>query len=83
MGQYLKEKLYQMEMGHVGAVRGAGLLVGVQLDLPVAPVIAAARAKGLIIINAGDDVIRLAPPLIVEKAHVDTAVAILEEVLAN
>lgn len=83
MGQYLKDKLWQMEMGHVGAVRGAGLLIGVQLDQPVAPIINAARAKGLLIINAGEDVLRLAPALIVQKEHVDTAVAILAQVLTN
>ncbi|GAB4266771.1 MAG: aspartate aminotransferase family protein [Candidatus Promineifilaceae bacterium] len=77
MGQYLKEKLFQLAMGQVGQVRGAGLLIGVELDSPAAPVIAAARDKGLLVISAGENVLRLAPPLIVDKEDVDTAVDIL------
>ena len=63
-------------------VRGVGLLVGVELDVPAAPIIAAAREKGLLIINAGENVLRIAPPLIVSGEHVDAAVAILGECLA-
>jgi acetylornithine/succinyldiaminopimelate/putrescine aminotransferase len=64
-------------------VRGQGLLLGVALNQPAAPIMAAARAKGLLILTAGDDVLRLAPPLIVSKGEIDTAVttiaACLEE----
>ena len=62
-------------------MRAAGLLVGVEMKSPVAPLIAAARDKGLLIINAGENVLRLAPALILERQHVDEAVAILEKCL--
>ena len=71
----------QLNSLRVVEVRGAGLLVGVELDGPAAPVIAAARERGLLVINAGENVLRIAPPLIVTGAHVDEAVAILGECL--
>ncbi|MCA9961669.1 MAG: aspartate aminotransferase family protein [Anaerolineales bacterium] len=80
-GQYLKEQLWQLSGAYVADVRGAGLLVGVELKQPAAPIIAAARAKGLIVINAGENVLRLAPPLIVTKEEIDTAVAVIQACL--
>ena len=82
-GQYLKEQLWQLSKDQIANVRGAGLLVGVELRQSVAPVIAAARAKGLIVIKAGETVLRLAPPLIVTKEQIDTVVAILKDVLSS
>jgi acetylornithine/succinyldiaminopimelate/putrescine aminotransferase len=61
--------------------RGAGLLVGAALDRPAQPVVDAALDAGLVCLTSGPDVLRLAPPLVIEPAHVDQALAILEEVL--
>ena len=80
-GLYLQEKLSQLDTPHLVAVRGLGLLVGVELDTAVSPIIATARDKGLLIINAGEKVLRLAPPLIITKEQIDTAVAVIEECL--
>ena len=67
---------------HVVEVRGAGLLVGIQLDVPAGQVVEACRAKGLLIITAGKgDIIRLVPPLTVSAAEVDQAIAILKDVI--
>jgi predicted acetylornithine/succinylornithine family transaminase len=63
-------------------VRGAGLLLGCELDRPAGPVVAAALEAGLVVGSAGAQVLRLTPPLVVEPAHVDEALAILGEVLA-
>jgi acetylornithine/N-succinyldiaminopimelate aminotransferase len=62
--------------------RGAGLLVGAELDRPAQPVVDAALDAGLVCLTSGPNVLRLAPPLVVEPEHVDHALAILEEVLA-
>jgi acetylornithine/succinyldiaminopimelate/putrescine aminotransferase len=78
---YLKHRWETLESEEIVAVRAAGLLVGVELKSSVKPVIAAARDKGLMIINAGENVLRLAPPLIITKEQIDTAVAIIEECL--
>ena len=61
--------------------RGAGLLVGAELDRPAQPIVDAALEAGLVCLTSGQNVLRLAPPLVVESAHVDQALAILEEVM--
>jgi acetylornithine/N-succinyldiaminopimelate aminotransferase len=66
----------------VETVRGAGLLLGAVLDRPAAEVVSAALERGLVVLTAGERVLRLAPPLVVGPDDVDAALAILEEVLA-
>lgn len=82
-GKYLKERLWQLPLGQIADVRGAGLLVGVELNQPAAPVIARARQNGLILINAGENVLRLAPPLIAARRHIDEAISKLELSMVN
>ncbi len=81
-GSYLQHRLRTLESDKIVAVRGAGLLVGVLLNEAAAPFIAAARERGLILINAGENVLRLAPALVVNKSEIDTAVDILAACLA-
>lgn len=61
--------------------RGMGLMQGVEFTKPVGDYIKKAQEKGLIILGAGKNIIRLVPPLIIEKEHVDQMIAILEELL--
>ncbi len=61
-------------------VRGAGLLVGVELDGPAQPIVDAALEAGLVCLTSGANVLRLAPPLVVGADDVDRALAILTEV---
>jgi acetylornithine/N-succinyldiaminopimelate aminotransferase len=63
-------------------VRGAGLLVGADTAQPAAEIVAAALERGLVVLTAGEHVLRIAPPLVVGPDQVDTALTILEEVLA-
>jgi acetylornithine/N-succinyldiaminopimelate aminotransferase len=63
-------------------VRGSGLLVGAELDRPAQPVVDAALDAGLVCLTSGPNVLRLAPPLVVEPEDVNHALTILEEVLA-
>ncbi len=83
MGDLLKAGLAALESDHIGDIRGRGLLIGVDLDVPAAPVMAAARERGLLVINAGEHVLRLAPPLIVQQDDIDKAVAILGDCLRS
>jgi predicted acetylornithine/succinylornithine family transaminase len=62
--------------------RGAGLLVGAELDRPAGAVVDACRERGLLVGSAGERVLRLTPPLTVETAELDSALAVLAEVLA-
>jgi acetylornithine/succinyldiaminopimelate/putrescine aminotransferase len=80
-GSYLQHRLRALESDKVTAVRGLGLLVGLELTVPAAPIIAAARERGLILIGAGENVLRFAPALVVSKAEIDTAVDILAQCL--
>ncbi len=66
----------------VREVRGRGLLWGLELSGPAAPFVAAARERGLLVLTAGQQVIRLIPPLVITMADLERGVAILEEVLA-
>ena len=63
-------------------VRGAGLLLGAQLDRPAAPVVTACLEAGLVVGSAGEAVLRLTPPLVVSEPEVDEALVVLFEVLA-
>jgi len=78
---YLIHRLKTLETDEIIDVRAAGLLVGVEMKSPVSPIIVAARDKGLLIINAGENVLRMAPALILERQHVDEAIDILENII--
>jgi len=62
-------------------VRGQGLLIGAQLNKPAAPLVAAAREKGLLILMAGPNVLRFLPPLNIRAAEVDEALEVLASVM--
>jgi predicted acetylornithine/succinylornithine family transaminase len=64
-------------------VRGRGLLLGAVVDRPASAVVDACRKRGLLVLSAGDDVVRLAPPLTVERADVEEAVGVLAAALAG
>ena len=66
----------------VREVRGAGLLLGAELDRPAGPIVDACRDARLLVLSAGDRVLRLAPPLTVSALEVDQALSTLKEVLA-
>jgi len=66
----------------IKAVRGRGLMWGVELTGPAAPVVTAARERQLLILSAGPNVLRLLPPLVIEDADLDLGLTVLAEVLA-
>ncbi|PID87143.1 MAG: acetylornithine aminotransferase [Chloroflexi bacterium] len=78
---YLIHQLKTIQCDDIIDIRAAGLLIGVEMNKPVAPIIANARSQGLLIINAGETILRLTPALILEQQHVDEAVQILEKIL--
>ncbi len=63
--------------------RGSGLMQGLVFDRPVAPVIAGAMEQGLILINAGSNILRFVPPLVITKDNIDEMIRILEPVVAK
>jgi len=83
-GDYLGARLEELVARHpavAGDARGRGLLRGLSLKVPVAPVIARCRERGVLFSVAGANVVRFAPPLIVKREHLDEAVGVLESVL--
>jgi len=71
----------QLRAGLPNKVRGGGLLLGLELYRSAAEVVDECRESGLIVLSAGETVLRLAPPLTVTEAEVDLALSILQEVL--
>ena len=59
--------------------RGVGLMQGLVFDRPVGEIINRALEKGLLLINAGPNIIRFVPPLIITKENVDDMIAVLDE----
>jgi predicted acetylornithine/succinylornithine family transaminase len=70
------------KLSGVREVRGRGLLLAGLLDRDASPVVDECRARGLLVLTAGPDVLRLLPPLVVTEADVDEALGVLHEVLA-
>ena len=83
-GAWLGERLRQVAAAssRVKAVRGRGLMWGIELAEPAAKVVTAARERRLLVLTAGPNVIRLVPPLIVSQDDLNRGVAVLAEVLA-
>lgn len=80
---YLEEKLDELA-GESDAIvdrRGAGLMQGLVFDKPVGEIITKALDAGLILINAGTNIIRFVPPLVITKKDVDDMIAILKQCL--
>jgi len=82
--EWLSAHLARLAAGapRVREVRGRGLMWGLELAEPAAPIVAAARERGLLVVTAGPQVIRLLPPLVITVPELERGVAILEEILA-
>ncbi len=80
---YLEQRLDELveRFDFIKTRRGVGLLQGLVFDRPVAPIINHAVENGLLLINAGADVIRFVPPLVITKEHVDEMISILARCL--
>jgi predicted acetylornithine/succinylornithine family transaminase len=80
---HLSDRLRGLPSPHLVEVRGAGLLLGVEFNRPVKTLVAQAARRGLVVISACENVLRLCPPLIVEQQQIDEAVDILASALSE
>jgi acetylornithine aminotransferase/acetylornithine/N-succinyldiaminopimelate aminotransferase len=64
-------------------IRGLGMLIGLEFESPVAPIVAECAARGLIVGSAGEKVLRLLPPLIATREDIDEALGVIESVLGD
>ena len=85
-GKSLARGLKQVARRHqrlAGEVRGLGLMLGLQLRVPARDVVRGLRERGVLATKAGDDVLRLLPPLTVKPVEVRAFLAALDETLAS
>ncbi|MDR6872430.1 acetylornithine/N-succinyldiaminopimelate aminotransferase [Bosea sp. BE125] len=78
----LRQSLAQLKDQHpdvIEEIRGEGLMLGLKLVTPNTDFVAEARAAGLLVVAAGDNVVRLLPPLIISDAEVSEAVSRLDQ----
>ena len=80
-GQYLRERLEELNSPHILEIRGSGLLVGMDLDVPAGDIVTAGYDRGLLTVNAGPNTLRLVPPLIISRGEIDQLIERLEVIL--
>ena len=83
VSKYLEKRLDELveRYDFIEMRRGCGLMQGLVFECPVGPFIQKALDAGLVLINAGANIIRFIPPLIITEEHVDEMIAILESCL--
>lgn len=84
VGAYFKERLQQLaaDCAVIGEVRGLGLMLGVEFIKPVAKQVQAALLEKKYLTGAvGDNILRLAPPLIIQKSEIDGFMTALTEIV--
>jgi acetylornithine/N-succinyldiaminopimelate aminotransferase len=77
----LKQRVAELKDRHadvIAEIRGEGLLIGMRAVGPSAELVAALRAEKLLTVGAGDNVVRLLPPLIIGEEEIDIAVAMID-----
>lgn len=84
VGAYLEEQLDKLaaEYDFIETRRGVGLMQGLVCHKPVGEIINKALDKGLILINAGPNIIRFVPALVITRENVDEMISILKQCLA-
>ena len=82
---YLEKKLDELANRHACILerRGSGLMQGLVFDRPVGPVITRAMEEGLILINAGSNILRFVPPLVITEENIDEMIGILDPVIGE
>lgn len=85
VGSYLEMRLDELaeKYDFINTRRGTGLMQGLVFDIPVNGILSKTLDKGLILINAGANIIRFVPPLVITKEDVDEMISILDACLAE
>ncbi|MGN1266743.1 MAG: aspartate aminotransferase family protein [Dorea sp.] len=83
VGAYLREKLEELakECDSIEEIKGTGLIQGIKVKKPAGEVSTAALKEGLVLISAKGNVMRIVPPVVLEKEHVDEFIDKLKKIL--
>ncbi|MBF8436266.1 aspartate aminotransferase family protein [Halanaerobiaceae bacterium Z-7014] len=84
-GQYLKESLENLseEVSWLGPVRGMGLLLAVKTGDKTKELMTALRKQGILVLTAGEDLLRFAPPLIIKKEEIDQFIKVFKSLVKD
>ncbi len=82
MGRHLRDAVGRLESKKIREVRGLGLMIGIELKEPAGPYVERLMHDGVLVLLAGRTVIRLLPPLIIDRQDIDFVVDRLGRVLA-
>ncbi|MBU3137063.1 aspartate aminotransferase family protein [Clostridium gasigenes] len=80
-GDFLKGLLENLNLPIIKEIRGTGLMIGIETTIDAALIQKKALEKGLLVLTAGKNVVRLLPPLIIEKVDILAGFKILEKIL--
>jgi acetylornithine/LysW-gamma-L-lysine aminotransferase len=85
LGAYFKTNLEKLAAKHksVKEVRGLGLMLGMETKFEVLSVLLKALDKGVLVLDAGRNVVRFLPPLVISKEQIDKALAVLDSVIGE
>ena len=83
LGEHAVQRLHRVPSSAIRAVRGRGLMIGIELRRPATPAIIELQRRGVLVLAAGRTVVRLLPPLVIDEATLDRALTIVEDVLAS
>lgn len=83
LGAYFKGRLERIESDHIKEVRGKGLFIGVELHVPARRFCEALRERGILCKETHENVIRFAPPLVINKEEIDWIISQVEPVLMD
>jgi acetylornithine/LysW-gamma-L-lysine aminotransferase len=83
VGLYLKDELLnvQKQLRIVREVRGMGLMIGVEMRFDVYPILTSALSQGILMLDAGRNVLRFLPPLVIDQSTVDRVVSVLRTIM--
>ena len=84
-GEYLVSRLNQLKEAHkiIREVRGLGLMIGVETRFEVRDFILESIPKGVLVLDAGRNVLRFLPPLVITRPHIDRTIEVLDEVIGE
>jgi len=85
LGKYFKDSLSELGGKYkiVREIRGLGLMLGMELRFECRDVIFKALDQGVIILDAGRNVLRFLPPLVIEREQIDKVISVLDRLLAD